>query len=106
MFDNLGYPHIIDFGIANLYKINVCRDTSGTPGYMAPEVVKGLPHDCCSDFFSLGVIIYEILLGARPYNSDNKQSYMQDLLAFQARIPIKSGLSETLIDFVDKVNFI
>lgn len=104
MFDCDGYPYIIDFGIANLYKSNVCRETSGTPGYMAPEVLKGLPHDCCADYFSFGIILYELLIGDRPYQSDSKNAYMQDLLSFQAKVPPHTGFSDSMVDFIDKVS--
>ena len=39
MFDEKGYLRITDFGIARVWREDNARDTSGTPGYMAPEVM-------------------------------------------------------------------
>jgi serine/threonine protein kinase len=39
------------------------RDTSGTPGYMAPEVINRQNHSFTVDFFALGVIAHECMLG-------------------------------------------
>ena len=39
MFDNNGYLYITDFGIARVYREQNSKDSSGTPGYMAPEVM-------------------------------------------------------------------
>lgn len=63
LFDVQGYVKITDFGIARTYSPNNHNDTSGTPGYMAPEVVAGQQHGFTVDFFALGVIIHELMLG-------------------------------------------
>lgn len=38
-------------------------DNSGTPGYMAPEIITNQPHDLSSDYYSIGIILYELMLG-------------------------------------------
>lgn len=38
-------------------------DTSGTPGYMAPEVILGHSHGVAVDYFAVGVILHELMLG-------------------------------------------
>ena len=63
VLDDNGYVHITDFGVAKMYAKNNCSETSGTPGYMAPEVMRGLSHSYSVDFFGLGVIAYEFILG-------------------------------------------
>lgn len=42
-------------------------DTSGTPGYMAPEVMVRQNHSFAVDYYALGVIAYELMIGRRPY---------------------------------------
>ena len=42
-------------------------ETSGTPGYMAPEVMCRQNHNLISDYFAVGVIAYECMMGRRPY---------------------------------------
>ena len=43
-------------------------DTSGTPGYMSPEAMCKLPHGKVSDFFAVGVCVFEQMFRQRPYN--------------------------------------
>ena len=50
-------------GIAREYSEENYKDTSGTPGYMAPEVIFRQNHSFPADFFALGVIAYECMLG-------------------------------------------
>lgn len=74
LVDRAGRPFVIDFGLAQ-----VCDPSrrhrgrafvSGTPAYMSPEQVSDAfgPMDQLSDLYALGVILYELLAGRRPYN--------------------------------------
>lgn len=64
IFDEKGYVHITDLGVAKLIENNrEYVDSSGTPGYMAPEVINHMHHNLTSDYFSVGVIIYELMFG-------------------------------------------
>ena len=67
------YLHLTDFGIAmeNTKDRVVCA--SRTPGYMAPEAIINKPHDFCVDYFALGVIIYELMMGERPYQGKKRK---------------------------------
>ncbi len=64
---------VTDFGVARKRKENNCEETSGTPGYMAPEVICRMNHSFESDYFALGVIIYEMIMGSRPYMGDTRK---------------------------------
>jgi serum/glucocorticoid-regulated kinase 2 len=61
--DERGYVRITDFGIAKVFKSENYTETSGTPGYMAPEVLCSQNHTVACDYFALGVIAYEFMNG-------------------------------------------
>jgi serine/threonine protein kinase len=63
LYDINGYIKITDFGIARTFSPNNFNDTSGTPGYMAPEVAMGKQHGTAVDYFALGVVLYELMIG-------------------------------------------
>jgi serine/threonine protein kinase len=71
-----GQIKITDFGIAHIEDTSASVQTQsgeilGTPAYMAPEQVMGQPIDGRSDLFSLGIILYELSTGKRPFGGEN-----------------------------------
>ncbi len=61
---------VTDFGTAKILQFGSVQQTAhvmGTPSYMSPEQVKGRPVDGRSDIFSLGVMLYEMLTGEKPF---------------------------------------
>lgn len=71
LFDKLDRPLLADFGIAFSpdHQPRVTREgaTIGSSGYMSPEQARGEPLDGRSDFYSLGVVCYELLTGEMPF---------------------------------------
>lgn len=63
VLDDKGYVRLTDFGIAKLYQPENSSETSGTPGYMAPEVMCQQNHTIAVDYFALGVFTYEFMCG-------------------------------------------
>jgi serine/threonine protein kinase len=104
VFDKKGYLTITDFGIARIWKPENAKDTSGTPGYMAPEVMCRQNHGVAVDYFALGVIIYEIMFGVRPYLGKSRKEIRDQILAKQVQIKkeeIPNGWSAEAGDFVN-----
>jgi serine/threonine protein kinase len=68
-----GHAKIADFGIAKLNFANatLAGRTLGTPAYMSPEQLNDEPVDGRSDIFSLGVILYTLLTGYRPFQGNS-----------------------------------
>ena len=61
VFDNDGYLRLTDFGVARRLTNDNANETSGTPGYMAPEVLSRQNHRLEADYFAIGVIGYECM---------------------------------------------
>ena len=72
MLDHRGFVKLTDLGVARIQKQENSHDTSGTPGYMAPEVMFRQNHTIAVDYYAMGVIGYEFMMGARPYNGRNR----------------------------------
>ena len=69
MIDSEGALHVMDFGLAGLAEQVAGDVRSGTPAYMAPEQLSGKEVTLKSDIYSLGLVLYEMFTGKRPYNA-------------------------------------
>ena len=106
VLDKKGYVKITDFGIAKKYEKINSNETSGTPGYMAPEVMNGQNHGFAVDYFALGVIGYEFMKGVRPYNGRNRKEIKDMIISKQVRIKkdeIPMGWSMESADCINRL---
>ncbi|HVS33245.1 MAG TPA: protein kinase [Thermoanaerobaculia bacterium] len=75
LIDAKGEVKLMDFGIARMTETKEAMTQAGlivgTPHYMSPEQVQGKPLDPRSDVYSIGVLMYEMLLGKRPFESNS-----------------------------------
>lgn len=81
IFDDQGYLKVTDFGIAWVWQHDNSKETSGTPGYMAPEVMCKQNHGVSVDYYAIGIIAYECMLGRRPYNGKGRKDIRDSILA-------------------------
>ncbi len=80
MLNKKGEVLILDFGLAAIAEqIAGAEVRNGTPAYMSPEQLKGTGVTARSDLYSLGLVLYELFTGKRPYEAGT----MQDLIALQ-----------------------
>lgn len=77
LLDQNGYVKLVDFGFAK--KIGHGRKTwtfCGTPEYVAPEIILNKGHDRAADYWSLGILMFELLTGSPPFSgSDPMKTY-------------------------------
>ena len=101
--DENGYIRITDFGVAKVHKEDNSSETSGTPGYMAPEVLMARNHSYVVDFFAIGIMGYEFMFGQRPYLGRNRKEIKHLVLKKQAKIEEKpDDWSDESVDFINK----
>jgi serine/threonine protein kinase len=81
---------IADFGAAYLKKTQAVQTASmGSPYYMSPEQIRGEPLTFHSDMYSLGVVLYELLTGQRPFTADNMESLIKKITELPPTPPTK-----------------
>ena len=90
---------IADFGAAVLKKSQVVQTAAlGSPYYMSPEQVEGKTLTFHSDMYSLGVVLYELLTGKRPFVADNMEALLGKILKGEPVPPsqVRQGVPKAL----------
>ena len=73
MVDKDGYLKLIDYGLAKILKAKDTTDTfCGTCEYIAPEIVATKAYDKGIDWWAVGILLYEILIGVTPFFNKNR----------------------------------
>ena len=111
LIDAQGHLKISDFGLCGRLKGNPRRSrarlfsTVGTPDYIAPEVFRQEGYDHGADWWSLGVILYEMLVGNPPFYSDQPAETYRKIANFKENfsIPQEAGLSSSAQDLIRKL---
>ena len=88
LIDARQQPFLVDFGLAMKDSdLGTGARLLGTPAYMSPEQIRGEGHrvDGRTDIFSLGVVLYELLTGKRPFRSDSRMELMEQITSMDAR---------------------
>ena len=107
ILDNNGYAHITDFGISMQQSKNATQ-VSGTPAYMAPEALFGKAQTIVSDYYSLGVLTFELIFGVKPYSGKNREEIKEkvrnnEIALNKGSKHIKEKLSKEAMDFINKL---
>jgi len=75
-----GEVKIMDFGISRIVggsRLTRVGQVVGTPQYMSPEQIRGMEGNQASDIYSMGIVLYELLTGTTPFDSDSEFDIMQ-----------------------------
>jgi serine/threonine-protein kinase len=100
-----GRVKLTDFGVARIQDSGEATRTQGTMvgtlKYMSPEQVQGVPIDSRSDLFAVGVVLYQLLTGKRPFDGDTDFAIIQQIVGHTPAAP--STFSSSLPASIDAV---
>src|SRR5579862_9164789 len=109
LITNDGKVKLTDFGMARVAR-REARDSAllGTPAYWCPEQILGKPQDARSDIFSLGIVLYEMVTGRRPFDAESLQAICQKVMSStplpvsQINTSLPAGLNELIVSCLEK----
>ncbi|KAG6721015.1 probable serine/threonine protein kinase IRE isoform X2 [Carya illinoinensis] len=79
------------------------QEVVGTPDYLAPEILLGMGHGATADWWSVGVIIFEMLVGVPPFNAEHPQQIFDNIINRDIPWPkIPEEMSYEAYDLIDK----
>jgi len=81
-----GYLKLTDFGFAKIVP-NKTYTLCGTPEYIAPEVILNIGHGKAVDWWTLGILIYEMLVGIDPFTANDPMEIYQKILNGRIKFP-------------------
>ena len=104
--DNKGYFHLTDFGNARKMKNNEksinTTELQGTPHYMSPEMIMCDSISFTSDYFCLGIIVYEFITGNTPFKATDASEMKNEVRNFNIKLtPKECGYSSHLCNLVN-----
>ncbi|KAG4963818.1 hypothetical protein AAZX31_14G173000 [Glycine max] len=88
LLDADGHAVLTDFGLAKKFNENERSNSMcGTVEYMAPEIVMGKGHDKAADWWSVGILLYEMLTGKPPFSGGNRHKIQQKIIKDKIKLP-------------------
>ena len=88
LIDKQGYLKLTDFGFAKIVRSRTYT-LCGTPEYLAPEILTNKGHGKGVDWWTLGILLYEMIAGIDPFNDEDPMAIYQNILKGQIRFPRK-----------------
>ena len=108
MIDHQGFVKIIDYGLAKMLKSDeLAMSYCGTPEYLAPEMISHAGHDKSVDWWAVGILIYEMLIGVTPFFNRNRQVLMSKIkhskIVFPDRKTYRISYTDEIVDLISKL---
>ncbi len=105
MVDENGYLVLVDFGSCKIIeeKTELQCSFDGSIDYMAPEVISGEGHGMMSDWWSYGILIYELLCGKPPFHEGSTDRILDLISTSTVRFPSKMRISSVTRDFINRL---
>jgi len=100
VLDALGYVKIIDFGFAKKIE-GKAWTVCGTPDYIAPEIIGNEGHDWAVDYWSLGVLIFELKMGKAPFKGSTSIEKFEAIRIGRFSMPL--FLNKNVADIIRKL---
>jgi serine/threonine protein kinase len=102
LLDAGGHIKLTDFGLSKALVDSESTSTfCGTSEYLAPEVVLQMPYSYPVDIWALGILAYEMILGATPFFDDNKSKMFSSIVSADPEFPPQ--LDSRICDFISKL---
>lgn len=104
LMDDDGYVCLTDFGMAKqLGEDGITQSFVGTPEYLAPEIITSQGHGRPADWWSLGILIYEMLVGIPPFYNQNIQLMYELIRHGELKFPQRTPLSPDAQDLITRL---
>ncbi|PKA61793.1 Serine/threonine-protein kinase [Apostasia shenzhenica] len=88
LLDADGHVMLTDFGLAKEFDENTRSNSMcGTVEYMAPEIILGKGHDKAADWWSIGILLFEMLTGKPPFVGGNRDKIQQKIVKDKIKLP-------------------
>jgi serine/threonine protein kinase len=106
VLDDQGHAHLTDFGLSKegMYEGQQTKSFCGSIAYLAPEMIRRKGHDKSVDWYLMGVLTYEMLTGAPPYYSANREQLFYNIQRGKLHMP--RYVSETAKNLIQRVTAI
>ncbi len=106
IFDENGYAKITDFGLSSIISKITTKESPGTFSYMAPEILFKQPTNLSMDYYSLGIIVYELMKGIRPYiefSAKETKEYLSENQFSMKRHAVPEDWGIESADFINRL---
>jgi len=101
VLDVAGYIKLVDFGLAKQLLSGKTWTLCGTPDYLAPEIILNEGHDLAVDYWALGVLLFEMVVGAPPFYAEDPMEVYEKILSGNPAFP--TFFTRNLSDLIKKL---